>query len=350
MMKLKKKLNRLITPLRVAFILAVAVHLLAFSLLSDHVLGDDVGQADSDLVQQLRFQMAAQAEGPPSSPIETEEEVTDKEETEEQDQNKESEEEEPEQEEVETEEEVTEEPDKQEEVEVEEEDIEEKEAETEEKAAEEVEEEAEFEEEIEDEEIEAEEEKEVEEEVEQEEVETEPETKKEEPKKEVIEAEEEETEQEELEEEKKEFEDKEEVDEEIEEEPEIENDGFKMDDEDDLIKEVKGDKESPADSRVDLTQGNPSSGILPPSIADYREPDYPQAMRRRGIEGKVVLKVLINSQGSVKEVEIKRSSGYERLDLAAKESVQQWRFNPTKKDDEVVESWILVPVKFELRR
>ena len=85
--------------------------------------------------------------------------------------------------------------------------------------------------------------------------------------------------------------------------------------------------------------------------ADYLhnpKPIYPAIARRNGEEGKVLLKVRVSAEGSALEVEVKQSSGYPRLDTAAREAVQRWRFVAARRGDEVVESSVVVPITFSL--
>lgn len=100
--------------------------------------------------------------------------------------------------------------------------------------------------------------------------------------------------------------------------------------------------------RVDLTQGVPDAGIVPPGIIEYKQPVYPEEMRKRGIEGRVILKILIDTVGKVIKIRIEESSGYKQFDQVAKETVLGWQFKPTRKDGKKVESWILVPIRFKL--
>lgn len=100
--------------------------------------------------------------------------------------------------------------------------------------------------------------------------------------------------------------------------------------------------------RVDLTQGVPDAGIVPPGIIEYKQPVYPEEMRKRGIEGRVILKILIDTVGKVIKIRIEESSGYKQFDKVAKETVLGWQFKPTRKDGKKVESWILVPIRFKL--
>ncbi len=69
-----------------------------------------------------------------------------------------------------------------------------------------------------------------------------------------------------------------------------------------------------------------------------------------GVEGTVMLKVLVSSKGNVLELEVAKSSGHEILDKAAKEAVQRWRFAPTRLGDSAVDEWVQVPIAFRLSR
>lgn len=76
---------------------------------------------------------------------------------------------------------------------------------------------------------------------------------------------------------------------------------------------------------------------------------YPQRALKRGQQGKVVLKVHISKSGLPVKMEIKQSSGFSVLDKAAIKTVQTWEFEPQKKGDYVIKSWVLVPVIFEIK-
>lgn len=77
-------------------------------------------------------------------------------------------------------------------------------------------------------------------------------------------------------------------------------------------------------------------------------PDYPQASRRLGEEGRVLMKVLVSADGSAENVQIEQSSGSERLDHAAVNAVKRWRFIPAKKNNQTLSAYVIVPVKFSL--
>lgn len=87
--------------------------------------------------------------------------------------------------------------------------------------------------------------------------------------------------------------------------------------------------------------------------ADYLRnppPPYPPLARRMGEEGKVVLRVSVNPQGTADAVEIRTSSGSNRLDESALKTIRQWKFIPAKRGDIAVQSWVLVPIIFKLEQ
>lgn len=92
--------------------------------------------------------------------------------------------------------------------------------------------------------------------------------------------------------------------------------------------------------------------VVPPSYnADYLHnpaPVYPSRARRLGEQGKVVLRVLVNSGGTADRVELRTSSGSELLDAAAREAVRRWRFVPARQGDQPVAAWVLIPITFAL--
>ena len=99
---------------------------------------------------------------------------------------------------------------------------------------------------------------------------------------------------------------------------------------------------------------NPASPVkveLPSASADYLnnpKPAYPPLSRRLREEGKVVLHVLIETDGSASRAEIRSSSGYERLDLAALQTVLKWRYVPARRNGTPEAMWFNVPINFVL--
>ena len=67
----------------------------------------------------------------------------------------------------------------------------------------------------------------------------------------------------------------------------------------------------------------------PETIADSCErPPYPAAWRRAGEAGEVRLRLQVEANGKVSEARIEKSSGYRRLDDAAREAALECRYRP----------------------
>ncbi|HSH92452.1 MAG TPA: energy transducer TonB [Ramlibacter sp.] len=96
----------------------------------------------------------------------------------------------------------------------------------------------------------------------------------------------------------------------------------------------------------------PAKLELPTSTADYLhnpKPAYPSFSKRMGEQGKVVLRVYVTADGKPEKVELKSSSGFERLDKAAIAAVSQWRFVPGKRGGVPESAWAPdVPIIFNL--
>lgn len=90
---------------------------------------------------------------------------------------------------------------------------------------------------------------------------------------------------------------------------------------------------------------------LPSSDAQYLQnpkPAYPAISKRLGEQGKVVVRVLIGADGTAQKAEIRQSSGYERLDQAALNTVLAWRYVPGKRGGVPEAMWFNVPINFVL--
>jgi protein TonB len=92
----------------------------------------------------------------------------------------------------------------------------------------------------------------------------------------------------------------------------------------------------------------PGSGIEPPQLLREVKPDYTEDARRRGIEGDVVLEIVVRRDGSVGEVRILERLGA-GLDERAVAAVRQWRFSPARRLGAPVDVLVEVAVEFKLR-
>ncbi len=89
--------------------------------------------------------------------------------------------------------------------------------------------------------------------------------------------------------------------------------------------------------------------VTKPVIVSQCAPRYPQFEKDEGIQGTVLLLVVIRSSGKVQKVKVKKSSGNFDLDYAAVESVEQcWKFAPATQNGVPVRSTLSVPIRFSL--
>lgn len=85
------------------------------------------------------------------------------------------------------------------------------------------------------------------------------------------------------------------------------------------------------------------------SELDNPRPRYPLAARRRGNEGRVLLRAHVTRNGICDRVQLIKSSGHRLLDKSAIRAVQQWRFMPAQQDGMAQDSWLEIPINFRLK-
>lgn len=76
---------------------------------------------------------------------------------------------------------------------------------------------------------------------------------------------------------------------------------------------------------------------------------YPQASRRLGEEGRVIVRVLIDTSGRVEQATVRKSSGHARLDDAAVSAAQRARFRPYMENGVPRRALADIPFDFKLR-
>lgn len=75
------------------------------------------------------------------------------------------------------------------------------------------------------------------------------------------------------------------------------------------------------------------------NAAACEKPEYPSASRRNEEEGTVHLRFLVGVNGQVTQSEIEKSSGYKRLDEAARAGLSKCQFKPATEDGKPIEAW-----------
>ena len=77
-------------------------------------------------------------------------------------------------------------------------------------------------------------------------------------------------------------------------------------------------------------------------------PEYPEESRIAREQGVVILRVEVTAKGEPVRVSILQSSGFFRLDQAARQAVRHWKFHPALIAGIPVSSEADVPVRFKL--
>jgi protein TonB len=99
------------------------------------------------------------------------------------------------------------------------------------------------------------------------------------------------------------------------------------------------------------TGGGPyraGSGVEPPRLLREVKARYTDEARRAGTTGNVLLEIIINRDGTVGDVTVRRGLGA-GLDERAIEAVRQWTFAPARRLGTPVDVIVEVAVEFMLR-
>jgi len=99
---------------------------------------------------------------------------------------------------------------------------------------------------------------------------------------------------------------------------------------------------------LDGLLGRLGSGQSLPSRKSEELPfNYPVELWRASIEGEVVLRIHITAAGAVDSVELEKSSGHDVLDQIALRGARELRYHPAEEEDQPVDVWAMLPVRFQ---
>lgn len=106
--------------------------------------------------------------------------------------------------------------------------------------------------------------------------------------------------------------------------------------------------------KIEPKQPDPPAPVIvgaqpDPGFAGAFQPPYPPQLLRTGVEGKVVVKVLIGADGRVKQAIIVSADDPKFADVTERQALGRWRFRPATRDGVPVESWKQLTVRFEIR-
>jgi protein TonB len=86
----------------------------------------------------------------------------------------------------------------------------------------------------------------------------------------------------------------------------------------------------------------------PARVLQVVSPTYPQSAQARGIEGYVILEVLISERGQVVEAKVLSAEPQGLFEQVAIEAIKKWSFEPGLQDGKTATSRIKQKVNFEL--
>jgi protein TonB len=105
----------------------------------------------------------------------------------------------------------------------------------------------------------------------------------------------------------------------------------------------------PTPIRAKPTPAPSAPRILADAVRQSCPPaSHPAALRARGIEGSVLLRVKVDAQGRPADVQLQSSSGWRLFDEAALQQARACRFIPATQDGQAIDSWVEFPVRFAL--
>ena len=84
-------------------------------------------------------------------------------------------------------------------------------------------------------------------------------------------------------------------------------------------------------------------------FAGVFQPEYPPGERRDGHEGRVTVRVLIGTDGRVKQVERVSAASDAFFAATQRRALEKWRFKPATRDGEPFEAWRTMSVSFVMK-
>lgn len=76
-------------------------------------------------------------------------------------------------------------------------------------------------------------------------------------------------------------------------------------------------------------------------------PKYPAGAAAAHVDGRVILKLLVGADGTVRDVVVEKAEPAGVFDAATVAAARAWKFTPAMKDGRAVEGWVRVPVDFK---
>lgn len=124
------------------------------------------------------------------------------------------------------------------------------------------------------------------------------------------------------------------------------------------------DREQDSANVIDGTGGDDTTEIvrdvIKPPVAPFKaatrdsrfarsfQPDYPVGMLQREIEGTVTIRVLIGTDGRVRQAQVISATEPEFGRATERQALKSWRFKPATRGGDAVEDWQTLTVRFNI--
>lgn len=86
-----------------------------------------------------------------------------------------------------------------------------------------------------------------------------------------------------------------------------------------------------------------------PELRRIVKPDYPEIARKAGVEGKVIMKIIVDELGNVIQAEIMIEEPPGIFGKAAIDAVMQYKFKPARQRDKAIKVWMGHTIIFTLQ-
>jgi protein TonB len=90
------------------------------------------------------------------------------------------------------------------------------------------------------------------------------------------------------------------------------------------------------------------AALRDPRFAKDFQPDYPVGKLRLEIEGSVTVRILVGTDGRVRQVQILSATDPDFARATEKQALKAWRFKPATRDGVPVEDWQTLTVRFDI--
>jgi protein TonB len=85
-----------------------------------------------------------------------------------------------------------------------------------------------------------------------------------------------------------------------------------------------------------------------PQFVNQVKPVYPEIARKAGLEGRLVVRVLIDKDGKPQKAQVVKSTGIEAFEESAIDAVMKSSYSPAIQNGRPVKCWMTIPIKFSL--